>query len=208
MSLWTVYEWRRSGAPAVAVMNLTPCRLAAELEESLVPRLCSGLAERWRRRRRAAHRHVDPRPLYSWRLFGLLEEGRPRWVDNRPTGPNMTSLTATGRATAFEYLLARGDCAAEVPSHLVVVRSMAATAARVGMCCSIVMWCNGGGCRSRSRSVSFGTRRSSSVVEQGTHKPAHLTAVLSRVGTDRESVRLWTLSAGSSRAHNSDRART
>jgi hypothetical protein len=30
MSLSTVYRWRRSGAPAVAVMNPTPCRLAAD----------------------------------------------------------------------------------------------------------------------------------------------------------------------------------
>jgi hypothetical protein len=34
----TVYQWRRSGAPAVAVMNLTPCRLAADRTSS-PPRL-------------------------------------------------------------------------------------------------------------------------------------------------------------------------
>ena len=47
------------------------------------------------------------RPLYFWRLFGLLVEVRPRWVDDRPTGRNVTSLTAAGRATALEYLPAR-----------------------------------------------------------------------------------------------------
>ena len=62
-----------------------------------------------------------------------------------------------GSGDSLRIPVGQGDCAAEVPSHLIVVRSTAATAARVGMCCSIVMWCNGGGCRSRSRSVSFGT---------------------------------------------------
>jgi hypothetical protein len=47
------------------------------------------------------------RPLYFWRLFGLLEEVRPPWVNNRPTGPNVTSLTAAGRSTALECLRAR-----------------------------------------------------------------------------------------------------
>lgn len=44
------------------------------------------------------------RPLYHWRLFGLLEEVRPRWEYNRPTGPEVTSLNAAGRATALAYL--------------------------------------------------------------------------------------------------------
>ena len=39
-----------------------------------------------------------------WRLFGLLEEVRPRWEYNRPTGPEVTSLNAAGRATALAYL--------------------------------------------------------------------------------------------------------
>ncbi len=47
------------------------------------------------------------RPLYHWRLFGLLDEVRPPWENNRPTGPNITSLNAAGRATALEYLRAR-----------------------------------------------------------------------------------------------------
>ena len=47
------------------------------------------------------------RPLYFWRLFGLLEEVRPRWVDGRPTGTNVTSLNLAGRVTALEYLRAR-----------------------------------------------------------------------------------------------------
>lgn len=44
------------------------------------------------------------RPLYHWRLFGLLDEVRPRWEGNRPTGPNVTSLTPAGRATALAFL--------------------------------------------------------------------------------------------------------
>lgn len=51
------------------------------------------------------------RPLYFWRLFGLLDEVRPRWVDGHPTGPNVTSLTAEGRAAALEYLRARATAA-------------------------------------------------------------------------------------------------
>ena len=42
--------------------------------------------------------------LDDWRLFGLLHEVRPRWVDGRSTGPNVTALTVAGRATAFAYL--------------------------------------------------------------------------------------------------------
>lgn len=47
------------------------------------------------------------RPLHLWRLFGLLEEVRPRWESNRPTGPDVSSLNAVGRATALAYLYAR-----------------------------------------------------------------------------------------------------
>ncbi len=46
-------------------------------------------------------------PLRHWRLFGLLDERVPRWENNRPTGPAITSLTAVGRATAMAYLHAR-----------------------------------------------------------------------------------------------------
>jgi len=79
-----------------------------ELEESIVPVIAG---QGWKsggdpvdERRIVMSIH---RPLYSWRLFGLLEEVRPRWVDNRATGPNVTSLTPAGRATALEYLRAR-----------------------------------------------------------------------------------------------------
>jgi hypothetical protein len=79
-----------------------------ELEESIVPIIAG---QGWRsggdpvdERRIVVSIH---RPLYFWRLFGLLEEVRPRWVDNRPTEPNVTSLTPPGRATALEYLRAR-----------------------------------------------------------------------------------------------------
>lgn len=64
---------------------------------------------------RSGGRPVDERqirmsihwPLYFWRLFGLLDEIRPPWRDGHPTGQNVTSLTAAGRATALEYLRAR-----------------------------------------------------------------------------------------------------
>jgi hypothetical protein len=46
------------------------------------------------------------------------------------------------------------------------------------------------------------------VVEQGTHKPPDLSAVLPRVGTDRKCAQLCALSAANVRAHNSDRAHT
>ena len=82
--------------------------LGSELEESIVPVVS---AQGWRSRGDAVdERHIVMsihRPLNFWRLFGLLEEVRPRWVDDRPTGPNVTSLTAAGRATALEYLRAR-----------------------------------------------------------------------------------------------------
>lgn len=47
------------------------------------------------------------RPLYHWRLFGLLDEVRPPRLNNRPTGPDITSLNEAGQATALEYLRAR-----------------------------------------------------------------------------------------------------
>jgi hypothetical protein len=82
--------------------------LGNELEESIVPVVS---AQGWRSGGDPVdERHVVMsihRPLYFWRLFGLLEEIRPRWVDGRPTGPNVTSLTPAGRATALEYLRAR-----------------------------------------------------------------------------------------------------
>jgi hypothetical protein len=53
-----------------------------------------------------------------------------------------------------------------------------------------------------------GQWRSSSVVEQGTHKPRNQSAVVFRVGSDRNCAHLWALSARNSRAHNSDRAHT
>jgi hypothetical protein len=34
MSIWMVYQWRRSGGPAVTAVNLTPCRLAADRTSS------------------------------------------------------------------------------------------------------------------------------------------------------------------------------
>jgi len=84
--------------------------LGNELEASIAPVIT---AQGWRSGGDAVdERHSVMsihRPLYLWRLFGLLEEVRPRWVDNRPTGPNVTSLTAAGRATALEYLRARAS---------------------------------------------------------------------------------------------------
>jgi hypothetical protein len=84
--------------------------LGNELEASIVPVIA---AQGWRSGGDAVdERHIVMsihRPLYFWRLFGLLEEVRPRWEDHRPTGPNVTSLTAAGRATAREYLRARAS---------------------------------------------------------------------------------------------------
>lgn len=42
--------------------------------------------------------------LNDWRLFGLLDEVRPRWENGRRTGPDITSLTGAGRATALAWL--------------------------------------------------------------------------------------------------------
>ena len=53
------------------------------------------------------------RALYHWRLFGLLEEIRPRWEGGRPTGPNVTGLNAAGRSAAIAFLRAR----ATAPAH-------------------------------------------------------------------------------------------
>jgi hypothetical protein len=63
-------------------------------------------------------RHVAmsiQRPLYLWRLFGLLDEVRPPWRDGHPTGQNVTSLTAAGRATALEYLRTRATAPSRSP---------------------------------------------------------------------------------------------
>lgn len=83
-----------------------------ELEELIVPIV---IAQGWRTGGQPVdERHIVlsvHRPLYCWRLFGLLDEVRPRWIDGHPTGPNVTSLTAVGRATALEYLRARATAA-------------------------------------------------------------------------------------------------
>jgi hypothetical protein len=47
------------------------------------------------------------RALYHWRLFGLLEEVRPRWEGGRPTAPSTTALNTIGRSTAIAFLRAR-----------------------------------------------------------------------------------------------------
>lgn len=78
------------------------------LEASIAPVI---LAQGWR----SGSNPVDElhvalsihRPLYFWRLFGLLDEVRPPWIEGTPSGPNVTSLTASGRAAALEYLRAR-----------------------------------------------------------------------------------------------------
>lgn len=79
-----------------------------ELEASIAPVI---LAQGWRSGSDPVdERHVGlsiHRPLYFWRLFGLLDEVRPPWIDGHPSGPNVTSLTAAGRAAALEYLRAR-----------------------------------------------------------------------------------------------------
>ncbi len=49
------------------------------------------------------------RALYHWRLFGLLDEVRPKWEGGRPTGPNITALNAAGRAAATAFLRARAS---------------------------------------------------------------------------------------------------
>jgi hypothetical protein len=82
--------------------------LGNELEESIVPVVS---AQGWRSGGDPVdERHISMsihRPLYFWRLFGLVEEVRPPWIGGHPSGTNITSLSAAGRATAFEYLRAR-----------------------------------------------------------------------------------------------------
>lgn len=79
-----------------------------ELETSIVPII---LAQGWQSGgSRIDERHVAlsiHRPLYLWRLFGLLDEVRPPWIDGHPSGASVTSLTAAGQAAALEYLRAR-----------------------------------------------------------------------------------------------------
>jgi len=53
------------------------------------------------------------RALYHWRLFGLLDESRPRWEGGHPTGPNATRLDPAGRSAAIAFLRAR----ATAPAH-------------------------------------------------------------------------------------------
>lgn len=43
-------------------------------------------------------------PLYYWRLFGLLNERRPRWEGGRSVGEYVTELTPAGHATALALL--------------------------------------------------------------------------------------------------------
>lgn len=45
--------------------------------------------------------------LYHWRLFGLLDETRPRWEDGRHAEPAVTTLTPAGRTAAIALLRAR-----------------------------------------------------------------------------------------------------
>jgi hypothetical protein len=47
------------------------------------------------------------RALYHWRLFGLLDETRPRWEGGRQTEPTVTALTPAGRTAASAFLRAR-----------------------------------------------------------------------------------------------------
>ena len=47
------------------------------------------------------------RALYHWRLFGLLDEKRPRWEDRREAEPAVTALTPGGRTAAIALLRAR-----------------------------------------------------------------------------------------------------
>jgi hypothetical protein len=52
-------------------------------------------------------RYSVHRPLYYWRLFGLLNEQRPRWESGHPVGRHITELNVAGRATALALLHAR-----------------------------------------------------------------------------------------------------
>lgn len=81
-----------------------------ELQASIVPIIA---AQGWR----SGGQPLDERqialsmhePMYLWRLFGLLDEVRPPWIDGHPSGRNITSLTAAGRAAALEYVRARAE---------------------------------------------------------------------------------------------------
>lgn len=53
------------------------------------------------------------RPLWFWRLFGLLDEVHPRWEDGHPVGEYVTSLTQAGRATAMALIHARATAPRE-----------------------------------------------------------------------------------------------
>lgn len=47
------------------------------------------------------------RALYHWRLFGLLDETRPRWEGGRQVEATVTALTPAGRTAASAFLRAR-----------------------------------------------------------------------------------------------------
>jgi hypothetical protein len=47
------------------------------------------------------------RALYHWRLFGLLDEMRPRWEGGRQVEAAVTALTPAGRTAASAFLRAR-----------------------------------------------------------------------------------------------------
>lgn len=47
------------------------------------------------------------RALYHWRLFGLLDEVRPRWEGGQRTVSSVAALNAAGRSTAIAFLRAR-----------------------------------------------------------------------------------------------------
>jgi len=49
------------------------------------------------------------RALFHWRLFGLLDETRPRWEEGRQVEPAVTALTPTGRTAAIALLRARAS---------------------------------------------------------------------------------------------------
>lgn len=69
------------------------------------------VAEGWRQRdgppgRADVERDIHV-PLREWRLFGLLEEERPRWIEGRFVGRWVTALSEAGHATAIAHLYAR-----------------------------------------------------------------------------------------------------
>lgn len=79
--------------------------LGNELGESIVPVVS---AQGWRSGGDPVDaRHIVMsihRPLYFWRLFGLLEEVRPPWIDGHPSGPNITSLSGLHRRLYQEHI--------------------------------------------------------------------------------------------------------